>query len=95
MELKDYRQQLDRIDGELVHLFAERMSVAGDIALWKREHGMRVLDLQREKEKLRSVEEQSPEELREYTAALFSLIMELSRSYQNRLMYPDGPEKHV
>ena len=92
MELKDYRRELDRIDSELVRLFAERMGVAGDIALWKQANGMRVLDLRREKEKLRSVEEQCPEELREYASALFSLIMELSRSRQNRLLHPESPE---
>ena len=92
MELKEYRQELDRIDSELVRLFAERMGVAADIALWKQANGMRVLDLRREKEKLRAVEEQSPEELREYTSALFSLIMELSRSRQNRILNPQSAE---
>ena len=92
MELKDYRAKLDELDSELLRLFSERMDIAGDIALWKRENHMPVLDLRREKEKLRSLEEQSPEELREYTASLFSMIMELSRSRQNRILHPTSPE---
>ena len=92
MELKNYRSQLDRIDSELLSLFAERMDIAAEIAAWKKENNMPVLDLRREKEKLKTLEEQSPEELREYTASLFSLIMELSRSRQNRLLHPSSPE---
>ena len=92
MELTDYRAELDKIDSQLLKLFAERMDIAGDIARWKQENHMPVLDLRREKEKLRKLEEQSPEELKEYTASLFSLIMELSRSRQNRILYPGTPE---
>ena len=92
MELKDYRARLDGIDSELLRLFSERMDIAGDIALWKRDNHMPVLDLRREKEKLKTLEEQSPEALREYTVSLFSTIMELSRSRQNRVLHPSSPE---
>ena len=84
MELKDYRLQLDRIDNQLLSLFVERMNISAEIAVWKQKNNLPVLDARREKEKLRQMEEQSPEELSEYTIALFSLIMELSRSRQNR-----------
>ena len=92
MELSDYRGQLDKIDKELLSLFTERMDIAAEIAAWKKENNMPVLDLRREKEKLHALEEQSAEELKEYTASLFSLIMELSRSRQNRLLHPTSPE---
>ena len=92
MELSDYRGQLDKIDSELLDLFTQRMDIAAGIAAWKKENNMPVLDLRREKEKLRTLEEQSPDELKEYTASLFSLIMELSRSRQNRLLHPTSPE---
>ena len=85
MELNDYRGQLDKIDGELLKLFTQRMDIAAEIAAWKKENHMPVLDLRREKEKLRTLEEQSPEELKEYTASLFSLIMELSARSRDHL----------
>ena len=85
MELNNYREHLDTIDKELLRLFIERMAIAGEIAQWKQQNSMPVLDLRREKEKLRTMEEMSPEDLKEYSVSLFSLIMELSRSYQNRL----------
>lgn len=86
MDRSDYRKQIDRIDEQLVKLFAERMEVAGRLAEYKKENSLPVLDVRREREKLHSVSEQSPEELRDYTELLYSLIFELSRSYQNRLI---------
>ncbi|MDD6089533.1 MAG: prephenate dehydratase [Clostridiales bacterium] len=86
MDRSDYRKQIDRIDEQLVKLFAERMEVAGRLAEYKKENSLPVLDVRREREKLHSVSEQSPAELRDYTELLYSLIFELSRSYQNRLI---------
>ncbi len=86
MELKELRDRIDGIDGELVKLFASRMETAANIARVKKEQGLPVLDAAREREKLIQVVEQSPEELRDYTASLYSLIFELSRSSQNRLL---------
>ena len=92
MELNDYRLQLDKIDDEMLSLFTERMNIAAEIAAWKKENSLPVLDVRREKEKLRHLEEKSPEELSEYTISLFSLIMELSRSRQNRILHPASAE---
>ena len=39
MELSDYRVQIDRIDRQLVELFAQRMETAAGIAAYKKEHG--------------------------------------------------------
>ncbi len=92
MELNNYREHLDTIDKELLRLFIERMAIAGEIAQWKQQNRMPVLDLRREKEKLRAMEEMSPEDLKEYSVSLFCLIMELSRSYQNRIINPASAE---
>ncbi|MCR5088103.1 MAG: chorismate mutase [Oscillospiraceae bacterium] len=86
MELSDYRRELDGLDSELLRLFCRRMEIAGEIAAYKKEKDLPVLDRRREREKLRSIEEQSPEELSDYSYQLFSLIMELSRSLQNRIL---------
>lgn len=90
MDLKDYREQIDRIDGELVKLFAERMAISGNIADYKKSNQLPVFDQKREKEKMNSVIEQFPEELRDYAPMLYSIIFELSRSYQNRLTEPQN-----
>ena len=92
MELKDYRKQLDEIDGRLLELFAQRMDIASEIARWKKEKNFPVQDLRREREKLRQVEEQSPEELADYSFMLFSFLLELSRSRQNRILNRENAE---
>ncbi len=85
MELKEYREQIDRIDAELVRLFQERMKVSAAIGAYKKENGLAVLDKSREREKLASLVGSAEEELQSYVHVLYSLIFELSRSYQTRL----------
>ena len=92
MELSDYRKRLDEIDEEILHLFSERMDIAVEIASWKQEKSLPVLDARREKEKLQRIEEMSDPELSDYSFTLFSMLMELSRSRQNRILHRDSPE---
>ena len=92
MELKELRTQLDQIDRQMVSLFEQRMRVCEDVARWKMANDRPVLDASREKEKLQAVADQLPEDLQEYGMSLYSLLMELSRSSQTRLM---GHEKDL
>ena len=85
MDKLDYRKEIDRIDSEIVKLFSERMNIAAGIAQYKKENNQPVLDPRREKEKILSVINITPDEFKTYTPVLYSTIMELSRSYQNRL----------
>ena len=95
MDLNDYRKRIDEIDEQLLALFVRRMETAGDIAAYKKANGLRVFDMRREKEKLREIADKTPEELREYALSLYSLIFELSRSRQGRLLGTTGelPER--
>ena len=86
MDLNGYRQRIDEVDSELLRLFIERMEIAAGIAAFKRENDLPVLDQRREREKLMKIAAQTPEELRDYAVSLYSLIFELSRSSQNRLL---------
>jgi len=84
MDLNDYRKEIDRIDDQLIALFAQRMETAEKIAEYKKANGLRVLDARREKEKMREILDKTPDDLREYVSSLYSLIFELSRSYQSK-----------
>ena len=95
MELKDYRKQLDEIDGKLLSLFAERMNIVAEIARWKQENLFPVLDSGREEEKLRQAEAKSPPELAEYSRKLFSVLMELSRGFQDRILDAENKDDEV
>ena len=86
MTLEELRARIDKIDKEMIRLFSDRMDVAAEIARYKKDHGLKVLDARRERDKLRQVEELSPEALREYASSLYSLLFELSRGYQNRTL---------
>ena len=86
MELSDYRTQIDRIDAELLQLFAERMQTAAGIAAYKKSHGLPVLDAGREREKLAQIVKAAPEDLQEEAVSLYRLLFSLSRSYQRDLL---------
>ena len=86
MDLQDYRKELDTLDSGLLELFCRRMEIAAQIGAYKKENGLPVLDAGREREKLVDIAKKSPEGMEEYSVSLFSLIMELSRSCQNRLL---------
>ncbi|MCI9038242.1 MAG: bifunctional chorismate mutase/prephenate dehydratase [Oscillospiraceae bacterium] len=86
MELKDYREQLDRIDDQLAALFKQRMETVKQVADYKKEHNTPVLNAGRERDILYRVTGLCGEELQEYTKILYSTLLELSRDYQeNRL----------
>jgi len=52
--LEECRREIDAIDRELIRLFEERMQVAEQVAAYKLEHGLPVLDAKREEEVVKS-----------------------------------------
>ena len=84
MDIKELRKNIDEIDRELVDLFLRRMSISAEVAEYKREVGMPVLDPARERALLERVSEMSGEEFERYTRTLYSTILDLSRSYQHK-----------
>ncbi|MBE7024692.1 MAG: bifunctional chorismate mutase/prephenate dehydratase [Ruminococcaceae bacterium] len=85
-QLSQYRDEINRIDDEMIRLFQERMEICGDIAAYKKENGLPVLDTKREREKLADVRAKSKEKFASYTGVLYSLLFELSRSYQEKTL---------
>lgn len=91
MELQDYRRELDGIDDELLQLFCRRMEIAAQIGAYKKANGLPVLDPARERQILLKIRDKSPEGMGDYAVSLYSLIFELSRASQNRLMGEKAP----
>ena len=85
MNLQELRVKIDDIDQELIRLFEARMDIASEIAAWKKENNMPVLDAARERDKLADIAENTREDLQTYMQMLYSNIFELSRSYQSDL----------
>ncbi len=88
MDIKDYRDQLDVLDAQLVELFCKRMEICGDVARWKKENGKPIFDRTRERDKLNTVGELSKEEFEPYVRCMFRSLFGYSRSYQHKLLDP-------
>ena len=84
MNLEEYRKQIDVVDDEIVRLFQERMAIAAKIAAYKKEQGMPILQPARERAKLAEVSAKSREDMQSYMRVLYSLLFELSRTYQEK-----------
>lgn len=82
MDISELRLEIDKIDDQLIKLFDQRMGVAAGIADYKKQNNLPVLDPIREREKLVDVAEKAGPEMANYTRVLYSMLFELSRSYQ-------------
>ena len=85
MELSEIREKIDTVDDQLLKLFLERMSLAEEVAAYKNEHHLPILNKERERAVLARVTEQSGEKER-YAYHLFSTLFELARSRQAELI---------
>ena len=85
MELSEIRAKIDSVDDQLLKLFLERMSLAEEVAAYKNEHHLPILNKERERAVLAKVTEQSGDKER-YAYHLFSTLFELARSRQAELI---------
>ena len=85
MELQDIRERIDSVDEQILKLFLERMELSEQVADYKREHHLPVLNKTREREILARVTERSGERER-YAYHLFTTLMELGRARQAELL---------
>ncbi|MBP3735713.1 MAG: prephenate dehydratase [Lachnospiraceae bacterium] len=91
MDLQDFRKEIDRIDKSLVELFSERLDISEQVAQYKIDNDMRVLDAKREKEKLASVAGMLKDPFRSRSVReLFEQIMTISRKRQYQLLGENG-----
>lgn len=84
MDLNELRGQIDHVDDQLVELFTKRMNIAASIGDYKKENNLPVFVPAREREKLKDVAEKAGPEMANYTRVLYSMLFELSRSYQSK-----------
>ena len=90
MELDNLRQEIDQIDDDIRQLFQKRMEIASNIAQYKKENGLPVLNRTREREIINRVTTNGNKELAGYTKILFTTLFDLSRSYQTHKLIADG-----
>ena len=92
--LQDLRSRIDNVDNEIIRLFQERMNISSSIAEYKKANNLPVQDIKRERDKLSDLINKSDEDFKSYTSVLYSLLFELSRSYQDRILYPTSDLKN-
>ncbi len=86
-KLKEARAEINIIDKEMAKLFERRMRAARIIAEYKKENGLPILDPARETEIITKNSELIDDtELREYYITYLKNNMEVSRSYQSRIL---------
>ena len=85
--LSAQREIINETDREMARLFEKRMDAVREIARWKKEHGLPVLDAAREKAVIaRNAALIRSDELRGDYVRFIGRVMECSRDYQRRLI---------
>lgn len=87
LDLLEIRDQIDGIDKEIVELFEKRMQLSAEVAEYKISNNKAVLDPQREKEKLNTLEKYASNSFnRVGVYELFRQMMAMSRKLQYRIL---------
>lgn len=91
LDLTKIREDIDRVDKEIVRLFEERMTLCSDVAEYKIGCNKPVLDRTREEQKIEKVKSlASDEQNAKSVEDLFKHLMSLSRKLQYTIMAEHG-----
>ena len=80
-DINETRAEIDKIDDEILELFKRRMDCSMDVAEYKYENNIPILNVQREEEILNAVQKKGGKYYL-YSRMLFEEIMSLSRALQ-------------
>ena len=85
MDLDIIRQEIDKIDDQIVQLLEERMHLVEDVVAYKKATGKPILDTKREEVIFEKVKSRvSNKKYEEAIVETFSDILKRSRNYQDR-----------
>ena len=80
-DICEIRAEIDSIDDQIIELFKRRMDCSKDVAEYKYENNIPILNVQREEEILSSVQKRGGKYYL-YSRMLFEEILSLSRALQ-------------
>lgn len=89
MDLNALRNEIDKLDRQILDSFRHRMDLCRSVALYKKENGMQIFQKDREKAIIKKVRSEAPEDLKGATAALFTEIMDISKCLQQQAILKD------
>ena len=81
MNLEQYREQLDKLDRDILEVLKKRFEISKQIGMWKKENNKPIEDLERETQVIESKIELSALP-REFIEELFKLIFRQSKELQ-------------
>ena len=90
MDISEARKEIDRIDSEMLSLFARRMELGGVIGKLKANKHLPIENPEREREILLKISRESGSELQSCARILFSTLFELNKSFQRRKLAENG-----
>lgn len=90
MELNEIRNRINEVNDEMLRLFLERMQLSSAVAVYKKDHGMPVLDRTREREILSKMMELGGSENETYVYQYFNMLMNLSKAKQAEIISGDS-----
>lgn len=77
-----YREEIKKIDLEIVKLFNERLNVVSNIKEYKKENNLPILDKKREEELLAILLNEVDEDKKPLLEKLYNLMFSISKEYQ-------------
>ena len=80
--LEKLREEIDLVDKNMMDLLKQRMKISEDIAAYKKENNIPILDMERERRKINEIAKSVPEDISSYTRILYSLLAEMSKERQ-------------
>ena len=86
MDIQELRVGIDAVDNQIRDLFTRRMELSSQIAAYKRENKLPILDRTREREILARLTADQDPDLANYTRMLFRTLFDMSRVYQSARM---------
>lgn len=96
LDLLEIRDQIDGIDTQIVKLFEERMKLCADVAEFKIQTGKKVLDPERESQKLDALRKKASSPFTQIgVQELFKQVMAMSRKLQYGMLQNAGKGEEI
>lgn len=85
-KLEELREEIDNVDREIVKLFERRMEIVLEVAKYKTDNNLPILNISREEEVIKqNTKYLKNADLSNYLREFYINLMNLSKNYQNRI----------
>lgn len=86
-KLSEFRKEFDKIDDKIATFYIKRLALCRDVAIYKSKNNIPILDIEREKRKLKSLETYADTDFKRYALSrLYQHILLMSKKYQHKIL---------